>query len=1700
MIKGKLISLISSGLCSDTKLLSTPFRLLLPLVMRIRPKSDLYVFYINELVTHGKYKKALRELEGLAIQKKLEGERLNWCSSKVFSAINDKTFKLEVLLVMLPHVYSLDVFTYFTRWFENHAISREFLTYTKSAKRLLEKGILNKEQVARALSKIEPIDIIIGSSSKTTGRPTWYVDPVITAANSEVERASVDSPKIRKNKKSNSSSAFFDVANDKIITFPEPRQNILVFVESGADILFLLENDDFYNCNYTVYAFNSMASEINAPNVRVKSLRDLIPDNTETSHDIYQKTNQFAEILKHALLTVSDVAGLCSEKALEIILRTLDDKLATHMHLGKCFEKALEMEASADRILIVLSQGNQMLPMIPAFEAIAGYGTLFLTSSTMSAQAIEKKYRKLIAESEYSRQNYDASSECSVDVALELENVIPDVIERAEITATNYPKDAHLIASIFNSPVYRTATIELANYLFKGGQKVALCENVPLPWDFFSQYKLSKEMGGEPYIISHGNLINLVSTSPRLKASFADLANAAIGKALHYSKSIIKGNEAVYYSLAHSFIQGQLANSLLQYHYFNAFFQMTNCAAVYAVSSRVAQLGLLVIAAEEQGIATIDVQALNVHAHPKYRAPITSFATAIDDVAADILTNYFHYPADKIKVLGSPNYDQLVRKVNQVDRDQVRAKLGLANISKNAILFASQLQPIERCESIIKQLITVSLETGCNLIIKPHPREEDNRIWLYKELIQEFGDTSTMRIAQGCDAYEVIALTNVTVTMFSNVAREAFLCGHKVVVANYFGTTHPIEFDKEGLAASANSENDLVELVKGYLLDPSEDHSNEYIKRNNHLTLSNASQKIVELANKVNAGAKKKDQSQYINELVLNHQHQLENVLYFSLQNGHVRMYQLALAHFSNSEILDSNAVFFAIIKAKQLSETGLFFETISRLMVPMEVFIKQRKKLVTEIIDSSELFELTDFIIAQLKSASHGETGIQTKSLFKRLRKSHIKPLLVYALCIVDYLKANGHYDNCEMLLNTLIECDPANADEIYRKEFINTGVLSLGKPSLETDNITLLVLGKPDCISLHDYIHNLQRKGRLITVITETPDLFKDYIGIKIVDTQKYALQAGEEVGEALGTVSNQVRNLFIETLSESLQGTLASEFVIRQKAAIMNWLRVTLIRVTRKPLQIRLALQEHLDSNLNVLCSSVNDLQTMSGFNFAEKVAGSTHFICFSDNTAIKSSCLSFAQENFVEQREFDVFDKRFVSFDQEKFSKGLNEFLSQERQPILEAKKEAKILFVSSWQLKTVGPTVAPIAQTLLRSTKVDIININVGSFNSDIERMVLTEVDDWRKDNLSITSLPDHYTAILPKELAQMLCDRLVVQFCSQLPMAGHDIDLKRQMVRVVSPLCKKLLWTYYWFEQDLMDYLSCATKTLVAVCPGRDMVAMIAQDTARHVGITSVDIQNAYMSGGYTYIAPHGDYVTAIDTWSKNLFENHFNLLSEQVKVLGTPRFDSILALSKASADDYGDLPFPLKGDALVVFATQPVDVEKTLQVIELLAKTDADDMKLDILIKLHPRDTDEYLTFIRRFTASLSSPHNLLVDREIDIHHLIMKSQIVVTMFSNVGIEAAIAGKNLLVSNIGREQMPLPLDEMNIGLNAHTEREFLEGMRALLLNEDTRKSVLATREEYFKLNPQFLRGDSVSTISEFLLEKCSPPAVQGER
>lgn len=290
----------------------------------------------------------------------------------------------------------------------------------------------------------------------------------------------------------------------------------------------------------------------------------------------------------------------------------------------------------------------------------------------------------------------------------------------------------------------------------------------------------------------------------------------------------------------------------------------------------------------------------------------------------------------------------------------------------------------------------------------------------------------------------------------------------------------------------------------------------------------------------------------------------------------------------------------------------------------------------------------------------------------------------------------------------------------------------------------------------------------------------------------------------------------------------------------------------------------------------------------------------------------------------------------------------------------------------------------------------------------------------------------------------------------------------------------------------LVDNAQC-----VMVAPGRLASSNLAVARARSRNIPTVEVQCGTMTATPRFVRPIAENILCIDSFSRDVFVDYFGCDPDKVQIIGSPKIDFDLkyarSLEKKTCEDEVASVTKMK-KPLVVFASQPIGLERAEALTRLFIETAALCPEFAFLIKQHPNETPFYDKLYADLSKELGAT-NFFFDRDLNTYHGLVASEVVCTHFSTVGLEGFALGKSVAVLNPRREKLVYDLEEIGVATMVYTAEEFSNFVRRSV------KSGSDLDERRLDASVNMLRdGKAAKRCAEFIEDLINKRAIEQMR
>jgi len=188
----------------------------------------------------------------------------------------------------------------------------------------------------------------------------------------------------------------------------------------------------------------------------------------------------------------------------------------------------------------------------------------------------------------------------------------------------------------------------------------------------------------------------------------------------------------------------------------------------------------------DDSLPVIDIQTLNMLAHPKYRPPVATHISVVSPGQAKLAHAWFGMNRHQVHINGALQDDALFAGVAEIDKATVRRDLRISDDAR-VITLISQLKPMEGRMLPLASALAARLEKDppAHLVVRLPPRETHGRVDQYKMHFQDRGLGERVSFSRTESVEAVLAVTDTCTTIYSSMAREAVTVGCPGVLAGF---------------------------------------------------------------------------------------------------------------------------------------------------------------------------------------------------------------------------------------------------------------------------------------------------------------------------------------------------------------------------------------------------------------------------------------------------------------------------------------------------------------------------------------------------------------------------------------------------------------------------------------------------------------------------------------------------------------------------------------------------------------------------------------------------------------------------------------------------------------------------------------------------------------------------------------------------
>ncbi|MDO6728354.1 hypothetical protein Q4544_15545 [Cognatishimia sp. 1_MG-2023] len=271
----------------------------------------------------------------------------------------------------------------------------------------------------------------------------------------------------------------------------------------------------------------------------------------------------------------------------------------------------------------------------------------------------------------------------------------------------------------------------------------------------------------------------------------------------------------------------------------------------------------------------------------------------------------------------------------------------------------------------------------------------------------------------------------------------------------------------------------------------------------------------------------------------------------------------------------------------------------------------------------------------------------------------------------------------------------------------------------------------------------------------------------------------------------------------------------------------------------------------------------------------------------------------------------------------------------------------------------------------------------------------------------------------------------------------------------------------------------------IVLLPGRDYLAQVAALSGRKNGALSVDIQTVFVGPRSRYKKTLADFQFTIETHSQSVFHDFFRMPLSQSILVGCSKIGAIQKQARELDAVAARAKSNTIGKKLIVFACSPFwDADK--EIIETVFE------KLDEMpnaffgIRLHPTAEKEYLESCQKLCNA--SERAAVLDY-MNLAETIVACDVLVTRFSNVGLEASLLGVDVISCNFEQAFVPIRLDKMGVSCVANSPDELMSLFDDFENSGAQWHALQASRQDYVQRNQQLFAPDAAKYMTQAIYD-----------
>lgn len=271
--------------------------------------------------------------------------------------------------------------------------------------------------------------------------------------------------------------------------------------------------------------------------------------------------------------------------------------------------------------------------------------------------------------------------------------------------------------------------------------------------------------------------------------------------------------------------------------------------------------------------------------------------------------------------------------------------------------------------------------------------------------------------------------------------------------------------------------------------------------------------------------------------------------------------------------------------------------------------------------------------------------------------------------------------------------------------------------------------------------------------------------------------------------------------------------------------------------------------------------------------------------------------------------------------------------------------------------------------------------------------------------------------------------------------------------------------------------------SLLIVPEDRSMAARVFTIAAQKQGVRVFNHSFLFLSKYPRYKAPIADYLLVPTTFHSQYFQEVHGFPASRILLSGWHALDKSLEEARAHLRGIGNSGEQERETRakIVLFASQPRFSHAISTALEWVLKACVG-TSARVVVRPHPSEGACH-DFYQRIFDRCEAGSFARLDEKTSLVEAILACDVCVTLFSNVGLEAAVLDRPVLTIKIG-EDYPVDLEKMGIAIGCYSEAETQYALRELLFGGAGCDKSQVLRDAFFQKNPNLRSGLTAERIA----------------